>query len=159
MKTLRAACLIGFLPVLALAQPEPEKAVKLPVAPPFEPVLPQNHQGDGRLGLRLDYDKNTGIPTIVALIRGGPAEDFGFRVGDHLIKIDKNFTNTLSYDQIRLALHGQPGTPVELTIQRDDDPHLIIRSLSRRVLRIEAQEMVNPPMSEVMHPPDGYFWL
>jgi len=158
MKTLRAACLIGFLPVMALAQTvTPPDTTTQPQ--PFEPVLEKNHQGSGRIGVRLEFDKATGIPSIAGIIRGGPAEDFGFKVGDKIIKIDKNFTNTLTQDQISLALHGQPGSAVELTIQRTDDPRLIIRSLERRTLAADAQEMVNPPMIEVIHPPASYTWL
>ena len=148
MKTFHAACLIGFLPALALAQSAlpPDTSTQ---KQPFEPVLAANHQGPGRIGVRLDYDKATGLPHIAALTRGGPAEDFGFRVGDVIIKIDKNYTTTLTQDEISLALHGQPGTGVQLVIQRDDDPHLIVRSLYRQVLPPDAQDMVNPPMSAV----------
>jgi len=158
MKTLRAVCLIGFLPTLAFAQIAPP--VDTSAQPqPFEPVVEKNHQGSGRIGVRLEYDKTTGIPYIAGLIRGGPAEDFGFIVGDKIIKIDKNFTTTLTQDQVSIALHGQPGSAVELTIQRNDDPHLIIRALERRTLSPTAQEMVNPPMNEVIHPPVAYTWL
>jgi len=151
MKLFLAACLTGFLPALALAQatPPPDATVK---APPFEPIVAKDHAGPGRIGVRLSYDKATGLPQISALTRGGPAADFGFRVGDVIIKIGKNYTNTLSQDEISLALHGEPGTAVELTIQRDDDPHYIIRSLSRRVLSSDAEDMVNPPMSGVAKP-------
>lgn len=148
MKTLHVACVICFLPALALAQttPPPDTSTQ---AQPFEPVLAVNHQGPGRIGVRLAYDKATGMPRIAALTRGGPAEDFGFRVGDLIIKIDKNYTSTLTQDEISLALHGQPGTGVQLVVQRDDDPHLIVRSLERRIIPAGAQDMVNPPMSEV----------
>jgi len=154
MKTFYAVCLIGFLPVLALAQttqmaPDTSSTAK---PPPFEPVLAKDHQGLARIGVIIQFDKTTGTPWISALIRGGPAEDFGFHVGDQIIKIDKNYTNTLSKDEVSLALHGEPGTAVELTIMRDDDPHYIIRSLSRRILPPGAQEMVNPPMSGVAQP-------
>ncbi len=154
MKTLRVAGLIGFLPVLAFAQvaPSPDAATG---PQPFEPVLASQHQGPGRIGARIDYNKATGLPYIAALIRGGPAEDFGFRVGDIIIKIDKNFTNTLTPDQVSLALHGEPGTGVQLTIQRDDNPKYIIRSLERRVLPAGAVDMVNPPMSGVGLPVTG----
>src|SRR5260221_6914694 len=133
MKSLHAACLIAFLPTLAFAQmaPPPDNSVKLQ---PFEPVLAQDHTGLGRIGVRITYDKLTVLPQIAAMTQGGPAADFGFRVGDVIIKIDKNFTNTLTQDEISLALHGEPGTGVQLTIQRDDDPKLLVRSVERRVL-------------------------
>jgi len=151
MKTHRAACLLGCLSVLALAQPAP--AEDAPTGPqPFEPVLAKDHEGPGRIGALIEFDKKTGLPRISALIRGGPAEDFGFRVGDIIIKVDKNYTNTLTQDQVKLALHGQPGSGVQLTIQRDDDPKLIIRSLERRVIPPGSEQMVNPPMSGVAMP-------
>ena len=66
-----------------------------------------------------------------------------------IIRIDKNYTNTLTQDEISLALHGEPGTGVELTIQRDDDPHYIIRAVARRILRADQEDIAQPPRSEV----------
>jgi C-terminal processing protease CtpA/Prc len=156
MKTLRTACLIGFLPALVCAQSATPDATP---AQPVQPILAQDHSGPGRIGARIDYDKKTGLPHIAALIQGGPAADFGFRVGDVIIKIDRNYTSTLTPDQVSLALHGEPGSAVELTIQRDDDPKLIVRSLERRILLPTAQDMVNPPMSGVGKAPADYPWL
>ena len=148
MKLLLTACLTGLLPVVALAQatPTPDAPAKLP---PFQPVLAKDHQGLGRIGVRLVYDKVTGLPHIAALVRGGPAADFGFRAGDVIIRIDKNYTTSLTQDEVSLALHGEPGTGVELTIQRDDDPHYIIRAVSRRILRADQEDIAQPPRSEV----------
>jgi carboxyl-terminal processing protease len=148
MKTILAACLIGLLPSLALAQTSmpPDDSTK---PKPFQPIMPQQHAGLGRIGVRLVFDKDTGLPSIAGLTRGGPAVDYGLRVGDVIIKIDKNLTTSLSEDEVHLALRGQPGTGVELTIQRDDDPKFVVRAVERRILPDDAGEMINPPMSEV----------
>ena len=63
MKSLHAACLIAFLPTLAFAQsaPPPDAAAKPPV---LYPVLPKDHEGLGRIGVRISYDKTTGLPQI-----------------------------------------------------------------------------------------------
>jgi C-terminal processing protease CtpA/Prc len=147
MKIFHAACLLVFIPALALAQatPPPDASAK---PQPVEPVLASQHSGPGRIGVGLVFDKTTGQPSIAILTRGGPAADFGFRVGDVIIKIDKNYTNTLSEEEVRLALHGEPGSAIELTVQRDDNPKLIIRSLERRIPppNPDADNMVNPPM-------------
>ena len=90
---------------------------------PFAPVLLSQHSGAGRVGVRLVFAKD-GSCIIGGLVRGGPAYDVGFRVGDVVVKIDKNYVNTLSPGEARLALHGQPGTGVELTVMRDDNPRL-----------------------------------
>ena len=154
MKSLVAACVISFLPALAFAQPAP--SVAAPDASskpqPFEPIVAKEHSGLGRIGVRLDFDKTTGLPKIAALTRGGPAADFGFRVGDVIIKIGKNYTYTLTEDEVRLALHGDPGTGVELTVQRDDDPHFIVCAVARRIIPGDQEEMTQPPMSEVANP-------
>jgi C-terminal processing protease CtpA/Prc len=147
MKLFLAACLTGFLPAVAFAQASPPADVTK--APPFRPLVAKEHEGLGRIGVRLAYDKDTGLPRIISLTRGGPAADFGLRAGDVIIRIDKNYTTTLSQDEISLALHGEPGTGVELTIMRDDDPRYIIRAVERRILRADQEDIAQPPRSEV----------
>jgi C-terminal processing protease CtpA/Prc len=148
MKLLLTVCLTGILPAAALAQatPPPDMASK---PAPFQPLVAKEHQGLGRIGVRLAFDKDSGLPRIIALTRGGPAADYGFRAGDVIIRIDKNYTNTMTQEEVSLALHGEPGTGVELTIQRDDDPHYIIRAVERRVLRADQEDIAQPPRSEV----------
>ncbi len=148
MKPLLALCLSTLLPAAALAQstPPPDSTTK---PAPFQPLVAKEHQGMGRIGVRLAFDKTSGLPKIVALTRGGPAADFGFRAGDVILRIDKNYTNTLTQEEVSLALHGEPGTGVELTIQRDDDPRLIIRAVERRILKPDQEDIAQPPRSEV----------
>jgi C-terminal processing protease CtpA/Prc len=148
MKLLLTACLTGFLPTLALAQMTSSADASTKAAP-FQPIVAKDHQGLGRIGVRLEYDKVSGLPHIAALTRGGPAADFGFRAGDVIIRIDKNYTTTLTQEEISLALHGEPGTGVELTIMRDDDPHYIIRAVERRILYAHQEDIAQPPRSEV----------
>ncbi len=142
------AAAVLLLPVAARAQavPPPDATAK---APPFQPLVAREHQGLGRIGVRLAFDKVSGLPRIIALTRGGPAADFGLRAGDVIIRIDKNYTNTLTQEEVSLALHGEPGSGVELTIQRDDDPHYIIRAVERRILRADQEDIAQPPRSEV----------
>ena len=148
MKLFLAACLTAFLPAVAFAQATPPADATAKPAP-FRPLVAKEHEGLGRIGVRLAFDKVTGLPRITALTRGGPAADFGLRAGDVIIRIDKNYCSTLSQDEISLALHGQPGTGVELTIQRDDDPHYIIRAVERRILHADQEDIAQPPRSEV----------
>jgi C-terminal processing protease CtpA/Prc len=115
---------------------------------PVQPVLASQHSGPGRIGVRLAFLKDSGLPQIVAMTRGGPAADFGFCVGDVIIKIDKNYTNSLTQDEVKLALHGEPGTGVELTVQRGDDPRLIVRAIERRVLTIDAEDIPTAVVTE-----------
>jgi len=149
MKLVLSLCLTGLLPAAAWAQATPPPDMAASKAAPFQPLVAKEHMGLGRIGVRLAFDKDTGLPRIIALTRGGPAADFGLRAGDLIIRIDKNYTSTLTQDEVSLALHGEPGTGVELTICRDDDPHYIIRAVERRVLRADQEDIAQPPRSEV----------
>jgi C-terminal processing protease CtpA/Prc len=151
MKLLQAACFLVILTPLAYAQStvQTDDTTKVP---PVEPVLASQHSGAGRIGVVLGVDTDTGLPIITALIRGGPAEDFGFRVGDIIIRIDKNMTSTLSKDEVDLALHGDPGTPVELAVERDGNPDLIVRALDRRIIPAGSIVSIRPPTDEVTVP-------
>ena len=150
MKLLLSICLATALPAVALAQATPPPDLTGSTKPaPFQPLVAREHMGLGRIGVRLVFDKDSGLPRIIALTRGGPAQDFGLRAGDVIIRIDKNYTNTLTQEEVSLALHGQPGSGVELTIQRDDDPHYIIRAVARRILRADQEDIAQPPRSEV----------
>jgi C-terminal processing protease CtpA/Prc len=146
MKLLLTACLT-VIPALAFAQATPPVENTKPA--PFQPLVAKEHEGNGRIGVRLAFDKATGLPRIIALTRGGPAADFGLRAGDVILRIDKNYTSTLTQEEVSLALHGQPGTGVELTIQRDDDPRYIVRAVERRILRADQEDIAQPPRSEV----------
>jgi C-terminal processing protease CtpA/Prc len=149
MKLLLSICLTGILPAVALAQATPPPDMQATKPAPFEPLVAKEHMGLGRIGVRLAFDKDSGLPRIIALTRGGPAADVGFRAGDVIIRIDKNYTSTLTQEEVSLALHGEPGTGVELTICRDDDPHYIIRAVERRVLHADQEDIAQPPRSEV----------
>jgi carboxyl-terminal processing protease len=144
MKMFLSVCLAATLPAIILAQDATNKPG------PFQPLVAKEHMGLGRIGVRLTYKKEDGgMPTISHLTRGGPAADFGLRAGDVIVRIDKNYTATLSQDEVSLSLHGEPGTGVELTIQRDDDPHYIIIAIERRILRADQEDIAQPPRSEV----------
>jgi predicted metalloprotease with PDZ domain len=148
MKFLFYAAFLALLTLGARAQmpttPPPDDKDK---PKPFAPVLVSQHQGAGRIGVRLVFEKD-GTCLIGGLVRGGPAYDVGFRVGDTVIKIDKNLVSSLTPNEARLALHGRPGTGVELTVMRDDNPRYIVRAAERRVLPNEVEEMSQPPVSE-----------
>jgi C-terminal processing protease CtpA/Prc len=153
MKFLVYAAFLALLTVVGRAQmpttPPPDDKNK---PKPFAPILASQHRGAGRIGLRLVFQKD-GTCVIGGLVRGGPAYDVGFRVGDVIIKIDKNEVSTLTQDEARVALHGRPGTSVEMTVMRDDNPRLIVRSAERRVLPHDVEEMEQPPQGEVMPAP------
>lgn len=147
MKSLHAVCLVALFPVLASAQ---SADITAPKGKPVDPVIASEHTGPGRIGVRIYFDKTTGLPQIIGMTRGGPADDCGFKIGDVIIKIGRDYTNTLTQEEVRMALHGDPGTGVELTVQRSDDPKYIVRAIERRVPSAYAEDRLD----QIIPPPD-----
>jgi C-terminal processing protease CtpA/Prc len=145
--TLPGFFLVSFASLSLKAQPAttPDESA---LTKPVQPVLASQHQGPGRIGVRLAFTKDTGMPQIIGMIRGGPAADFGFKIGDVILKIDKNYTTSLTPDEIKIALHGEPGSGVELTVLRGDDPKPIVRAIARRAISPYAEDIVTVDQEE-----------
>ncbi|MCG3132608.1 MAG: putative CtpA-like serine protease [Phycisphaerae bacterium] len=60
--------------------------------------------------------------TVIAPIRGGPAEQAGVRADDALSAVDGVETERLSLQSLEDLLSGKPGSAVRLTVQGVDDP-------------------------------------
>lgn len=82
----------------------------------FEDDISGNFEGVGmEIGMR-----DNGL-TIIAPLKGTPADKAGVQSGDHIIKIDDTFTDTLGVDGAVKLIRGPRGTPVLLTIARDGE--------------------------------------
>ena len=62
--------------------------------------------------------KNNAV-TIIAPIKGTPADKAGLRAGDVIVDVDKKTTSGLSIDEVVSMMRGAKGTKVTLTIQRE----------------------------------------
>ncbi len=120
---------------------------------PVDPFVAADHEGTGRLGMRIGFLPVTGLPYIVAITQGGPAMDYGFRVGDVIIRIGKNDPLSLTPEQVKLSLHGVPGSSIELTIQRNDEPHPRAIAVQRRELPPDALDSQTPYYTEQYYRP------
>ncbi len=146
MKLFLATCFIALIPAFASAQTDAPKPA------PVEPVLAKYHAGYGRVGVRLGTDKKTGLPQIIALIHNGSAQYYGLKVGDILVRIDKNLTSTLSGDEISLALRGPVGSSVEVAVQREDNPHYFVIAMKRQAMTPFSNDKLNPPTDSLYEP-------
>lgn len=99
--------------------------------PPSEAkVFQENIAGNfGGVGIELGVNKE-GILTVIAPLKGTPAERAGVRAGDLIVSIDEKPTDGMSTDEAVHLIRGEKGTsvafvfaregkPVELTITRD----------------------------------------
>jgi len=80
--------------------------------------------------------RNDGI-TIVDLIEGYSAQRQGLRIGDIIIQIDSVKVNKEKYNELGEYLKGDPGTPVNILIQRDGSQEDILFKLIREEIEVK----------------------
>ncbi|OHA15343.1 MAG: hypothetical protein A3G52_00025 [Candidatus Taylorbacteria bacterium RIFCSPLOWO2_12_FULL_43_20] len=97
----------------------------------FEEEISGNFEGVGmEVGIRDD------ILTVIAPIKGNPAEKAGIKSGDQIIKIDEKISADLSVDEAVKLIRGPKGSDVKLTIRRESRDSLLEFTLTRDVITI-----------------------
>ncbi len=72
-------------------------------------------------GVGMEIGIKDGILTVIAPLKGTPAERAGLRSGDFIIAIDGETTDGLSTDEAVKRIRGEKGTTVTFTILRDGE--------------------------------------
>jgi membrane-associated protease RseP (regulator of RpoE activity) len=71
------------------------------------------------------YDERTHSQSVEDVVKGGPAERAGLRVGDRIIGVNGRALDTdIGSDEA--YVRGRPGDPVELTVERASEPEPLI---------------------------------
>jgi len=97
----------------------------------FESDISGNFQGVG-----MEIGVREGILTVIAPLKGTPAEKAGVRAQDKILKIDDTPTTNINSDEAVKLIRGKQGTKVSLTILRDDVEDPIIIAVTRGVINI-----------------------
>lgn len=94
-----------------------------------------NFQGVGmEVGMRHD------ILTVIAPLKGTPAEKAGIQSGDKIIQIDTTSTAHLSIDEAVQRIRGEKGTSVKLKLVREDVDEPIEVTVVRDVIEVPTIE-------------------
>ena len=96
----------------------------------------------GGVGLTISKD---GDDVVVIAALEGYAYDDGMRPGDRLLSIDGKSVKALGSDEVRDLLRGDPGTSVQLQVQRDGSPEpnqTLTVSVQRRLVRLPDVTLV-----------------
>ena len=72
------------------------------------------------VGIGAQYSYSNGIGTITRVFKESPAEKGGLMPGDILYLIDGKSIEGLDSDQIKERIVGEEGTPVKITVLRDE---------------------------------------
>ncbi len=100
-------------------------------------------------GVGMEVSIKDDILTVVAPLKGSPAEKAGILPGDKILKIDDTLTNNLTIDESIKLIKGKKGTVVRITILRAQSDHAQEISVTRDVISIPTIE------TEVL--PNGIF--
>lgn len=76
------------------------------------------------VGMEIGVNKD-GVLTVIAPLKGTPAEKAGIRSGDMILAIDDKSTEGMSTDEAVKLIRGAKGTPVVFSVMRGGEPSKI----------------------------------
>lgn len=89
-------------------------------------------------GVGIELGNRDNILTVIAPIRGTPAERAGILAGDKIVKIDGTSTEGMKVEEAVNKIRGTKGTSVTLTIARASAGELKDHKLTREIIKIPA---------------------
>lgn len=101
----------------------------------FEDDISGNFEG---VGMEIGIRDN--VLTVIAPLKGNPAEKAGIKAGDKVLKIDDTTTDGMTIDKAVKLIRGEGGTAVLLTILREGQDELLEIEVIRGVIQIPTIE-------------------
>lgn len=107
------------------------------------PVQSKNFEEDisgsfGGVGMEIGI--RDGVLTVVAPLKGTPAEAAGILAGDKILMIENTSTLNMTTDQALKLIRGEPGTPVLLTLSREGVKEPLVKTVVRANIEIPTIE-------------------
>jgi carboxyl-terminal processing protease len=90
----------------------------------------------GGIGIQIGIKE--GMLTVIAPIEDTPAYRAGIKAGDHIIKINNEFTKDLSLHDAVSKMRGSRGTPVKITILREGWKETKDFTIVREIIKIKS---------------------
>jgi len=100
-------------------------------------------------GVGMEVGLRDGVITVIAPLKGTPAERAGIRAGDKILKINDTVTVNMTVDQAVNIIRGKKGTEVRITVLSTDDQE-------PRELKI-TRDVINIPTLDTEKRKDGIF--
>lgn len=101
-------------------------------------------------GIGVEIGEKEGILTVIAPLKGTPAERAGIKSGDKIIKIADQITADFDIDKAIELIRGEAGTKVTLTILREGEDEPLTFELVRAKITL-------PTVDTDARPKDGVF--
>lgn len=94
-------------------------------------------------GVGMEIGMRNGFLTVIAPLKGTPADRAGILSGDTVIRIDGVSTDSLTIDESVKLIRGKKGTPVTLTIAREGEGEFLEIEIIRDVIDIPTINTIN----------------
>jgi len=88
-------------------------------------------------GVGLNVGRRGGKITVISPIEGASGYKQGMRAGDIITTIESRSTADLSMNDVRNLLRGEPGTTVDVTVEREGEPEPIVFTLTREQVQLD----------------------
>ena len=106
--------------------------------PDYAEFQTQNRGNYGGLGMMIGIRED--MLTVVTPFKNAPAALAGVQIGDIISHIEGESTALMSLNEAVDQLRGEPGTPVSITIVRENEGRPIEVTITREVIRIPSVE-------------------
>ncbi|MEK7166312.1 MAG: PDZ domain-containing protein, partial [Patescibacteria group bacterium] len=97
----------------------------------FETEISGNFEGVG-----MEIGIKDGVITVVAPLKGNPAQKAGILAGDKILSIDGQSTMSMSVDKAVKLIRGKVGTQVKITVAREGKKESLDFLITRTVINI-----------------------
>lgn len=87
-------------------------------------------------GIGMEIGLKNDVLTVVAPVKGSPADKADIRTGDVLLKINDQFTTDLPIDSAVKLIRGPKGTTVKLLFNRSGTPGALEKTITRATIDI-----------------------
>ncbi len=104
--------------------------------PPADAEIFENDISGNFQGVGMEIAIRDGILTVIAPLKGTPAQKAGILAGDKILKIDEKTTNDMNSDEAVKLIRGKGGTKVKFTILRNGSDNPIEISVVRATIDI-----------------------
>lgn len=104
--------------------------------PPEETELFESDIAGEFGGVGMEVGMQEEAIVVIAPLPNTPAERAGVRSGDILVRVDGASVEGMSVDEAVLAIRGEPGTDVHLTLYREGQTELLELDVTREIINI-----------------------
>lgn len=91
-------------------------------------------------GVGMEIGLNNGVLTVIAPLKGSPAEAAGIKSGDKILKIDETDTSHLSTEEAVTLIRGDAGTAVALTVVHTGKSAPQVITITRQTINVPTIE-------------------